>query len=918
MSEIKFKDVINLPKELKIPAKKQEIPEYITSNLKHNLFEWQEEALKNFLAYCENKSDIDSNPYTHLMFNLATGAGKTLLMASSILYYYKQGYRNFLFFVNQNNIVDKTEQNLANKYHQKYLFTQDIVIDGKQVEIRKVDNFSDGQDGIIEIKFTTINKFYNDIHLEKENINTLEDLRKKNIVMLADEAHHFNANTKNYKEELFEKVLELKDNAGAEKIEKLGWEHTVIDLVLKKNNTKNENKNVLLEFTATIPNNQNVVEKYKDKTIFCFDLKDFLSKGYTKQINLLSSQSDKKNRILIALLFNWYRHKIAIKNDIQNFKSVILFRSKLIEESSNDFEFFKSLIDNLKKEDIENLKQEANISKGNNNAIHEQADDRFNQIWQYISKENIELQEIVNFIQSNFTERNLIITNSKSGTKTKEKTTEDQEALLNNLEQKDNPVRAIFTVDRLTEGWDVLNLFDIVRLYQGQNAGGSDKKTPQTTIKEKQLIGRGVRYFPFQYQDKQANKRKFDNDLSNELRVLEELFYHTYDEESRYISHLTKELKEDGYIDDNKEVVEFDLKEEFKKSNFYKTVKILKNEKIENPDKKKNTIQSIKAENFYYNLTKGDLKQTSINGKDENVISSNEGISKKVKFKELINRHILRKAIFKTKNVDFNRLLNEFEIKGVEDLLNDEFIGDFQINLKLDKKIDEVSGKEKLDIATGFVDWFDKKTKEYSHPYRGTEEFKPFHFDKIFTEPKRKRIDKKDIKEAINETWYVMNKSILNQDEKACLQDIQENLIKKPKDEKEIYLLRNEEVYKMYNFADGQGFQPDFIIFIKKDNDLYCQILVEVKGNQFKDKDNGFDNSKEGWKQDLLMELENLNDRKFFHFERKKYKLIGLPFYDKDDKEKKFLNGIEKVKMSKEKEVIKTQENIVLGLDNKK
>jgi type III restriction enzyme len=30
-------------------------------------------------------------------------------------------------------------------------------------------------------------------------------------------------------------------------------------------------------------------------------------------------------------------------------------------------------------------------------------------------------------------------------------------------------------VDKLNEGWDVLNLFDIVRLYEGQNTGGSNK-----------------------------------------------------------------------------------------------------------------------------------------------------------------------------------------------------------------------------------------------------------------------------------------------------------------------------------------------------------------------------------------------------------------------------------------------------------
>ncbi|MDA0062985.1 DEAD/DEAH box helicase family protein [Brachyspira hyodysenteriae] len=31
------------------------------------------------------------------MFNMATGSGKTLIMASLILYLYEKGYRNFLF-----------------------------------------------------------------------------------------------------------------------------------------------------------------------------------------------------------------------------------------------------------------------------------------------------------------------------------------------------------------------------------------------------------------------------------------------------------------------------------------------------------------------------------------------------------------------------------------------------------------------------------------------------------------------------------------------------------------------------------------------------------------------------------------------------------------------------------------------------
>ena len=47
---------------------------------------------------------------------------------------------------------------------------------------------------------------------------------------------------------------------------------------------------------------------------------------------------------MLALLFNWYRHQIALKNNIANFKPVILFRSKFIEESKKDYKKFNKFI----------------------------------------------------------------------------------------------------------------------------------------------------------------------------------------------------------------------------------------------------------------------------------------------------------------------------------------------------------------------------------------------------------------------------------------------------------------------------------------------------------------------------------------------------------------------------------------------
>lgn len=70
---------------------------------------------------------------------------------------------------------------------------------------------------------------------------------------------------------------------------------------------------------------------------------------------------------------------------------------------------------------------------------------------------------------------------------------------------------------RLNEGWDVLNLFDIVRISEGAT------KTKATTDSEAQLIGR-ARYYPFEYKDEDSYTRRFDFGGENsELRVIESL-----------------------------------------------------------------------------------------------------------------------------------------------------------------------------------------------------------------------------------------------------------------------------------------------------------------------------------------------------------------------------------------------------------
>ena len=892
---------------LDIAGEAYDAPNYITSNLKHDFWWWQKNALQYFDVFEKRKDKFieNINEPTHLMFNMATGTGKTMLMAALILQYYKKGYRHFIFFVNQNNIVDKTENNFINKHHTKYLFRQNIVIDDKNINIRKVETFDNTDD--IQIKFTSIHKLHNAVYLAKENSVTLEDLQKRDLVMIGDEAHHLNASTMRNVQAEMNLPMELKENASEKDVEK-SWENTVINKILRKGKAKQEkeNRNVLLEFTATIPKNTDVVEKYRTKTIYKFELVDFLNAGYTKEINLVSTSLKKKEKILLALLFNWYRHQIALKNNIANFKPVMLFRSKFIEESKKDYEEFIALIANLKPSDFNFLKNVENSIKEDQSSlfkVYEQGKSRVRQMLAFIKGEKINTREIVNYIKDEFVERNCIITNSKDNkATTKEKTTDEQEQLLNSLEDKNNHIRAIVTVKRLTEGWDVLNVFDIVRLYEGRDEGRQNGRrvAGQATVQEIQLIGRGVRYFPFTYNEHERNKRKFDNDLENPLRILEEFYYHS-DNDVRYLDELKRELKNKGFIKDNRVIKKFALKDDFKQSGFFREIKVWKNERVDNPERRKMTLEELEKEFvFEYRTSEFALKeQQVILDKDideilvESLKKDRKTISKKFADFE---KHIIAKAINKKAKKDlsllrFDKLQNELNIDSVDDIFTEKFIGNFKINIitSNDKNdLNDFSNNEKLDLLLNFFEAFTQKLREIANPHKGTEKFEAFSFEDLFGKEKEKSIlidqESKNLEtELLQHSWYVLNGFNGTSEERELLEFMKKKIGNLKEKYNAVYLLRNEEVYKIYDFEKGRGFEPDFLLFLKGDkNNLYYQIFIEPKGGQFADKEGGFKESKEGWKEEFLQQItDKYGNGALLKAESKEYKLIGLPLFNK-------------------------------------
>lgn len=499
----------------------EDIPYDIRSSLAKPLRVYQENAVKRFIYYFEKDKNKSSN---HILFEMATGSGKTLTMATLILYLYKKGYRDFLFFVNSTTILEKTKINFTDSSSTKHLF-QTIELNSQRVDIRAIKSLCESSPNTLNILFTTIQGLHSQRKAEKENALSLEDMKQNKLVLLADESHHLRASTKKGKGELSD-----------------DWEKSVGDLF------RRNSQNILLEFTATAETSKKEIQdKYKDKLIYKYSLKEFCSDGFSKTIGMIVNRQENQERILLALMMNIFREDLLSHQKIP-LKPVILFKSATIAASKENQAAFIQQIDHLKEEDIVKCFANAKLNEANTFVISSMLD--------FFQENDIMPSHIVVKIKSKFKQAYILNVND-------EKDKGEHQILLNSLEDYNNRIRAIFAVNKLNEGWDVLNLFDIVKLY-------TTKSTSNRT-QEAQLIGRGARYYPFSIHKNQAEdkyKRKYDK-KNTPLRVLEMLHYHIRDE-NKFIEDLSKDIEKQGLLLELiTQDIDIDVKKEWKEADCY-------------------------------------------------------------------------------------------------------------------------------------------------------------------------------------------------------------------------------------------------------------------------------------------------------------------------------------------------------------
>ncbi|QIX58939.1 hypothetical protein HCY95_01378 [Limosilactobacillus fermentum] len=817
-------------------------PDYIKHNLKHQLRDYQKQSLYN-LNYTQ-KDDHVASRFNQLLFHMATGSGKTDVMAADILYFYHEfGYQNFLFVVNTNAVIAKTRENMLNVQSPKYLFSQPLSIDGETIELREVTRFpTNSEPGVIYLRLTTIQTLANELNTPRENGLTYGDLEKQKLIILADEAHHFSAGTKSKSDQ--------KNKA---------WEY-VLDRIRQANKANRQ-----LEFTATIDlNNEFIYEKYRDKIIFQYDLKEFQNAGYSKKIARLQANADDNEKMLNAVLLSQYRKRMAIQAGVKDFKPVILFQSNKIPVSRAANDQFLTMMDRLTAEDLAQF-----ITK----QLQTTQSSTLRQAYTYY--QTVDMGSLVRELQRDFQPLNIINVNETSSNGILGDLNDLRN--LNTLEEPSNPFRAIFAVFKLSEGWDVLNLYDIVRI-------GEQPITSKQTNSEAQLIGRGARYNPFVYEDATSFTRRFDHSTP-ELQILESLHYHTINDK-KYIDNLTKSFEAmQLQVEDDKDfdILTTTVKKSFKKSDVYQYGKLYYNDVEDVPESEYNGLAKYGvpvAELPTVNIETATLEATAFD--TQNVAGMNE--TRLVK----IDDALVKKAMARNPFFRFNTMKKYMPtLNSISEFMYDvQWLGQLkEIQATVSTGTDTVLSREtQLLVVEKYLAYIQRMLIMNYKRQRGTNKFIGLPIKEV-VQDYQKRVPVNYSNAGVHELiqtydykkapWFVYNEAIVDKLERSLIELIQGYVEELQNKYKDVYFIRSDErntKLKLHEFADNvshyAGFLPDFVLYLANESYIY-QIYIEPKGTQLLDQDK--------WKENLLTSIspESVD----IIGENGQVKLYGVKFY---------------------------------------
>nr|WP_304101165.1 hypothetical protein [Mitsuokella multacida] len=441
----------------------------------------------------------------------------------------------------------------------------------------------------------------------------------------------------------------------------------------------------------------------------------------------------------------------------------------------------------------------------------------------------------------------------------------------------------------------MLNLFDIVRLYETRQSGS--KKLSPATVAEAQLIGRGARYCPFRLDEEQPKfQRKYDEDAKSSLRILETLYYHCQNDH-RYITELKSALREIGLDTDKVVQRDYILKDSFKDEKLYKEGKIFLNKRQrKNRDDVYNLTPTIRDDIYRYEAVTG---QTGLDDvmKEKNSAADTkvETKVKRLSVKEIAadNYAVVHKALLKQPLFKFKTISEYFpNVKTIREFITaDAYLGGVKIEIKsVEENPSPATLYNALNYALEKIALSLSNTEEV---YYGTEEFYEEDIRHVFKDKSVNYTDphdggigisqndlsvKQDRKiDLSEEDWFAYTDNFGTSEEKAFVAYFKEYVEDLRKIYNKVFLIRNERVFHIYSFEDDERFEPDYVLFLQKNSsDGYeqIQIFIEPKGNQLLDKD--------AWKEEFLLQLEEKAKATIKFADDNQYRIRGFHLFNQE------------------------------------
>ena len=336
------------------------------------------------------------------------------------------------------------------------------------------------------------------------------------------------------------------------------------------------------------------------------------------------------------------------------------------------------------------------------------------------------------------------------------------------------------------------------------------------------------------------------------------------------------------------------LKDSFKETNLYKYGVILLNERAPRDYQDITAFAdladlTVKHRNYEHTIYGGSGGVTTVMGDRETGGTQNID-TRNIRLVD-IEQNIVQSAIARNPFFTFSSLKRYFpSVTSMHEFRTSEsYLGGLAITFKGDLSQLEDNPKEKLRACCDLLEKIESELRKQITDYKGTTDFHQKQINAVFTDKTLKfsadnpRATENHESEYLvrAKDWFAFNGLYGTSEEKAFVKMLNTWIAELDETYEDIYLLRNERHFALYNFSDGRAFEPDFVLFLGKANgeSLTYQLFIEPKGKHLEDQDR--------WKEDFLKEICVERHNRILT-ENSKFRIIGVPTFYNSERENDF------------------------------